>query len=90
VLEDIERLVVGQPGVEQCSALAFGEAFLTGTAGEQTPLVGTVAEADPQIVETALAVEGASGVLAAEKRQVIHAYHRSKFSGWVDNASLAL
>jgi hypothetical protein len=67
VLQDADGLLLRKAGVEQGCALAFGEALLTGAAGEHTPLGGAVTEAHPQIVEAALAVVGALRVLAAEK-----------------------
>jgi hypothetical protein len=91
VLEDVERLIVGQSGVEQCSAFAFGETDLAGAAGKHAPvLAGTVAEADAEIALTPQAIIGTLGVLTTEEVKVFHEHHRSKFSGLVDNASLAL
>jgi hypothetical protein len=91
VLEDGEGLLVGQPRIEQGSAFAFGEAALTGTAGEHAALLaGAVAEADAQVALAPQAIIGTVGVLTTEQIKFFHEHHRSKFSGWVDNASLAL
>ena len=73
MLEDGEGFLLGEFGVIKGGALAFREAFLAGAAGEDAALlVGSIAEADAQVVEAALAVVGAIGVLAAEDFQVIH------------------
>jgi hypothetical protein len=74
VSQDVDGLLLGEAGIEQGCAFAFGEALLAGSAGEHTPLGGAVAEAHPQIVEAALAVLGALRVLAAEKREVVHGH----------------
>ena len=67
MLEDREGFVVGKFGAIERGALAFGEAFLAGAAGQDAALlVGSVAEADTQVVATALTVVGTVGVLAAE------------------------
>ena len=66
-------LVLGKLAAVQGGALAFREALLTGSARQHPGRsVGSVAEADAQIVQAALAVGGAFGVLAAEVFQVIH------------------
>ena len=71
--EDGEGFLLGEFAAVQRGALALGEALLAGAAGEDSALlVGAIAEADPRVVEPALAVVGAIGVLAAEGFQVIH------------------
>jgi hypothetical protein len=81
VSQDVEGLLLGEAGIEQGCAFAFGEALLTGSAGEHTPLGRAVAEAHPQIVKAALAVVGAIRVLAAEKREVVHGHGPKEKSG---------
>jgi len=77
VLQDREGFVLGELGAVQRRALALGEAFLAGAAGQDTALpVGAVAEADAQVAQAALAVVGAPGVLAAEDFQVVHGSFR--------------
>jgi hypothetical protein len=73
MLEDGEGLVLGELAAVERGALTLRETLLAGAAGEDAALlVGAIAEADPQVVEAALAVVGAVGVLAAEGFQVIH------------------
>ena len=73
VLEDGDSLVVGELATEQGGALTFGEAVLTGAAGEKAELfVLAVAEGDAEVVEAPAAVVLAVGVLAAEGFQVVH------------------
>src|SRR5262249_41335155 len=72
VLQDSDRLVVGQARVEQGRALAFGEAVLAGAAIEQAALLRAVAHAHGQVAVTAFTVVGALRVLTAEAGQVIH------------------
>jgi hypothetical protein len=48
MLEDGKGFVLGELGAIQGCALAFGEALLAGTTGQDAALaVGTIAEADP-------------------------------------------
>ena len=91
MLEDRESFVVGELGAIERGALAFGEAFLAGAAGQDAALlVGSVAEADTQVVATALAVVGTVGVLAAEDFQVVHGASRwSKLGENVDEQLLS-
>jgi hypothetical protein len=73
VFQDAEYFVVRQAGIKERGAFAFGEAVLAGAADEQTSLfLGAVAEADAEVVEAALAIVGAVGVLAAEAAEVVH------------------
>ena len=90
VSEDGERLVVRQPCAEQGSALALGEAFLAGTAGEHAPLVLAVAEADAEVALAAPAIVGALRVLAAEEREVFHEGRSPKDVEPVDSVCPAL
>ena len=67
MLQDGEGFLLGEFGVIKGGAFAFREAFLAGAAGEDAALlVGSIAEADAQVVEAALAAVLAIGVLAAE------------------------
>ena len=88
MLEDGEGFLLGEFAAVQRGALAFGESLLAGAAGENPAfLVGSIAEADPQVVEAALAVVGAIGVLAAEGFQVVHEVSpRSEPRGKVDGS----
>jgi hypothetical protein len=91
VLEDVECLVVGQPGAEQGGAFAFGEADLAGAAGKHAPvLAGAVAEAEADVALTPQAIIRTVRVLTTEEVKVFHEHHRSGFSGLVNNASLGL
>jgi hypothetical protein len=73
VVQDADGLVLAEPGVKEWRAFAFAEAYLAGAASQQPALlVRPVTEADAEIVQAALAVGGAVGILAAELREVIH------------------
>ena len=73
VLPDGEGLRFREFAVVQRGALAFTEALLAGAAGQHTALLlGSIAEADAQVAESATAVVGARGVLTAEVFQVVH------------------
>ena len=73
MLEDGEGLFLGELAAVERGALTLREALLAGATGEDPTLfAGSIPEADPQVVEAALAVVGAVGVLAAEGFQVIH------------------
>jgi hypothetical protein len=73
VLQDGDGLVLRKFAMEQRGAFAFGEALLAGATGQDAALlVGTVAEADTEIVAATLAVVLAVGVLATEGFQVVH------------------
>jgi hypothetical protein len=89
VSEDGASLLVGQMGMEQGRALAFGEAVLAGVAVEQADVILlAVAGADGEIARVASAVGGAIGLLAAEAREVVHGGgsprrpRRVGFRGW--------
>jgi hypothetical protein len=77
VREDGQGLGRRQAGAEQGGALALGEAFLAGAAGEQAAAVRSVVEGDAEVAPAAQAVVGAVGVLAAEQVQFVHAGHRN-------------
>jgi hypothetical protein len=79
--QDVDGLLLGEAGIEQRCAFAFGEALLAGSTGKHTSLGGSVAEAYAQIVEAALAVLEAIRVLAAEKREVVHGHGSQEKSG---------
>ena len=68
-----EGFVLGEFGAIQRRAFAFGEAFLAGPTGQDAALlVGTIAEANPQITEAPSAIVRALRVLAAKEFQVVH------------------
>jgi hypothetical protein len=72
VLEDADDAVIGESGVEQGGALAFGETGLAGAADEQAALlVLAVAEADTEVAFAALAVVSAVRIEAAEAVEVV-------------------
>ena len=82
VLEDGQGSVAGESGAEEGGALAFGEARLAGTAGEQAAAILAVAEGDAEVAVAAQTVVGAVGVLTAEGVQVVHEeYTQEKVSG---------
>jgi hypothetical protein len=71
--EDGEGFLLGEFAAVQRGTLTLRETLLAGAAGEDPALlVGSIAEADPQVVEAALTVIGAITVLAAEDFQVVH------------------
>jgi hypothetical protein len=73
MLEDGAGLLVGQMGMKQGRAPAFGEAVLAGVTVEQADVVVlAVAGADREISGVASAVEGAIELLAAEASEVVH------------------
>jgi hypothetical protein len=73
MLEYGEGFIVSELAMVQGRTLALGEAFLTGAAGEDTTfLVGSIAEANSKIVQTAAAVVGTLRILAAEGFEVVH------------------
>jgi hypothetical protein len=72
VLEDRQRLLLGQLGAEQRGALLLREPRLAGAAAEQAAaLVLAVAGADRQVVDPSRAEVGATLVQAAEAGQVL-------------------
>jgi hypothetical protein len=73
VAEDGAGLLLGQVAMEHRRALALGEATLAGVAVEQPDVVAlAVAGADREVAGVAPAEDGASGILAAEAREVVH------------------
>jgi hypothetical protein len=73
MLEDREGFLLGQFATVQSSAFAFGKAFLAGATGQDTAFpVGSVAEANAEVVETAAAVVRTLRILTAEGFQVVH------------------
>jgi hypothetical protein len=73
MLENGESCLLSKLAMVQGGALAFGEAFLASATGQDTAFfLGSVAEADAEIVEAAAAIVGAPRVLAAEGFQDIH------------------
>ena len=73
MLEDGEGFRLGKFGAIKRRAFAFREALLAGaTSQDAALLVGSIAEAHPQVVAATLAVVGAVRVLAAEDFQVVH------------------
>ena len=85
VVEDGRGLLLGHPAVEERRALPFGEAGLAGLAVEQSDVVIlAVAVADGEVAGVAPPVQGASGILAAEAREVVHGEGASRRTGWVE------
>jgi hypothetical protein len=82
--KDGDDLVLRESGVEQGGALAFGEAFLTGAAGQHAASLRAVAEADAEVAQSPLAVVGAVGVLTAEAGQVL-THGGLPEAAWVDS-----
>jgi hypothetical protein len=73
VVEDLAHFVVGEMGVQEWGAFAFGEALLAGAASAATSLfVGAVAEGDAEVAVAAAAVIGALRVLATAAAEVVH------------------
>ena len=72
VVQHGDGLVLGEPGIEEGRALAFGEAGLAGLAVEQAALVAAVVAADGEVAVVTATVVGAVAVLAAEALQVVH------------------
>src|SRR5512143_3718267 len=72
VVEHGAGLRLGQVGMEQGRALAFGEAILAGVAVEQPDgVLRAIARADREVSGVPSAVEGAIGFLAAEAREIV-------------------
>jgi hypothetical protein len=64
---------LGEFAAVEGTAFAFGKALPTSAASEDARgLVGSVAETDPQIIQTAAAVVVTVGVLTTEDFQVVH------------------
>jgi hypothetical protein len=78
VVQHRAGLVVREMRAEERGALALGEAVFAGPTVEE-PDVALLAEAAAhgEVAGVALAVEGASGVLAAEASQVVHGSKRA-------------
>jgi hypothetical protein len=73
MLEDGDRLVLGEFAAIEGTALAFGEAVPTGAAGQNTGgFARSVPETHPQVVQAAAAVVGTGRILAAESFQLVH------------------
>src|SRR5437016_4184136 len=89
MLENRHRFVLAQLATVQGGAFAFGEAFLAGAARQDTALlVGSVAEADAQVVQAATAVVETLRILTAEGFQVVH--RGSSQSGVEENVAKQL
>jgi hypothetical protein len=74
VVQDGLDLLVGQTGLLQDGALALGEASLAGAAVDHPDASGLAAVAsEGEISETSTARIGASGILAAEVFDGVHA-----------------
>ncbi|MBX6314668.1 MAG: hypothetical protein IRY99_17400 [Isosphaeraceae bacterium] len=83
VMEHGSGRLLGHPAVEERGALSFGEAGLAGPTVEQSDVVVlAVAVADGQVAGAALSREGASGILTADKGEVIHGDAASQETGW--------
>jgi hypothetical protein len=73
MLQHRDGFVLGEFAAIKGRALAFGEALLTGAAGQNPgAFAGAVAETDPEIVQAPAAIVIAVEVLAAEGFQVVH------------------
>jgi hypothetical protein len=73
MLQDGDGLLLGQMRTEQRGALAFGEAIAAGSASEEADRgILAVATGDGEVFAAPDAVIGASGIQAAEHREVIH------------------
>jgi hypothetical protein len=73
MLQHRDGFVVGEFAAVEGSALAFGEALLTGAAGQNPgAFAGAVAETDPEIVQAPATIVIAVGVLTAEGFEVVH------------------
>jgi hypothetical protein len=88
MLPDRQGLLLGELATVQRRTLAFREAFLTGSTGQDPAFfVGAVAEANPQVIPAALTVVRAAWVLAAEGFQVVHdVSNRSQVGEKVDSS----
>jgi hypothetical protein len=76
VLQDGQSLVVGQAGVFQDGAFAFGEGMLAGAAIDQADASGLAAPAaEVEIFATPDTGLGALGILATEVFDRVHAGH---------------
>jgi hypothetical protein len=73
MLEYRQGFLVREFAAVQDCAFALGEAVLTGAASEDTAfLVGTIVEANAEVIQAAAAVVGTLRILAAEGFQVVH------------------
>ena len=76
VLEHGAGLRLGEMGLEQRRALAFGKALLAGATGQAASVLGGgVAKGDAEVAVVALAKVGAVGVEAAEAAEIVHRSH---------------
>jgi hypothetical protein len=71
MVQDRDDLVLRESAVEQGRTLAFGEACLTGAAGQHAALLWAVAEADAEVSQSPLAVVRAVGILTAKTGQIL-------------------
>jgi hypothetical protein len=82
MLEDRQDFLLGKFGAIKRRAFAFREAFLAGATSQDAAFLGgSIAEANPQVVEATFAVVGAVRVLAAEDFQVVHDVSRRQGEG---------
>src|SRR3984957_20203655 len=73
MLQHRDGFVLGEFAAIKGRALAFGEALLTGAAGQNPgAFAGAIAETDPEIVQAPAAIVIAVEGLAAEGFQVVH------------------
>jgi hypothetical protein len=73
VLEDGDGFLLGQVGMEQRSALTFGEPITAGATSEEADRVGLAgATADREVFPTSGAVIGALRIQTTTAREVIH------------------
>src|SRR5438309_908989 len=78
-----------EPGAEEDRPLALGGPHLTGAAPEHaTGLVGAGATGHAQVSRTPLAMPGAGGIQAAERREVVHGAVSERVSSRENAASV--
>jgi hypothetical protein len=86
VLEDGDGFLLGQVGMEQRRALAFGEPITAGATSEETDrVVLAVATADREVFSTSGPVIGALRIQATEAREVIHGPPPTTYPALRDN-----
>jgi hypothetical protein len=82
MFEHGEGLLLGQMGMEQRGALAFGEPVATGAATEQADrVVLAVMTADGEVFAATHTMIGTVGIQAAEPRKVIHSPPPATYPG---------
>jgi hypothetical protein len=72
VVQQSHDFVFGQTAVEQGRAFPFGKAFLTGSAAQKPPPLGSIMTGHRQIAVATLAMIGAVDILTTKPAEVIH------------------